>query len=144
MEDNIFDLNKQGEEVKKLEEYLTRQLQEKIEICQKQELKILSLKEDLDKTTALLKTNSKIEKNIEERKISMEKEENTNSHTCILRRSHDQQESREGTSQRRFFSRKYPMMFNGYCYKCNNYGHKAIHCRDDEKTTPRNRDGFSV
>ena len=24
-------------------------------------------------------------------------------------------------------------MFNGYYYKCNNYGHKAIHCRDDEK-----------
>ena len=42
MEDNILDLNKQVEEVKKIEEYLTRQLQEKIEICQKQELKILS------------------------------------------------------------------------------------------------------
>ena len=37
------------------------------------------------------------------------------------------------------------MMFNGYCYKCNNYGHKAIHCRDHEKITPRrNQDGFSV
>ena len=51
MEDNIFDLNKQVEEVKKIEEDLTRQLQEKIEICQKQELKILFLKEYLDKTT---------------------------------------------------------------------------------------------
>ena len=37
------------------------------------------------------------------------------------------------------------MMLNGYCYKCNNYGHKAIHCRDDEKITPRrNQDGFFV
>ena len=44
MEDNIFALNKQVEEFKKTEEDLTRQLQEKIEICQKQELKILSLK----------------------------------------------------------------------------------------------------
>ena len=43
-------LNKQVEEVKKIEEYITRQLQEKIEICQ-QGLKILSLKGDLDKTT---------------------------------------------------------------------------------------------
>ena len=51
MEDNIFSLNKQVEEVKKIEEDLTRQLQEKIEICQKQELKILSLREDLNKTT---------------------------------------------------------------------------------------------
>ena len=34
MEENIFDLNKQVEEVKKIEEYLTRQLQEKIEIVQ--------------------------------------------------------------------------------------------------------------
>ena len=49
MEDNIFDLNKQVEEVKKIEEDLARQLQEKIEICQKKELKILSLKEDLKK-----------------------------------------------------------------------------------------------
>ena len=65
MEDNILDLNKQVEEVKKIEEDLTRQLQEKIEICQKQELKILSLKEDLDKTTAQLNSNSKIDKNIE-------------------------------------------------------------------------------
>ena len=92
MEDNIFALNKQVEEVKKIEEYLTRQLQEKIEICQKQELKILSLREELDKTTTQLKTNSKIEKNIEEIKISMEKEENNNSYTCILRRFHDQQD----------------------------------------------------
>ena len=86
-----------------------------------------------------------IEKNIEESKSSMEKEEKTRSYTCILKRSHDQQESREGTSQRRLSSQRYPMMFNGYCYKCNNYGHKAIHCRDDEKTTPRrNQDGFSI
>ena len=35
MEDNIFALNKQVEEVKKIEEDLTRQLQEKMEICQK-------------------------------------------------------------------------------------------------------------
>ena len=50
-----------------------RQIQEKIEIFQKQELKILSLKEDLDKTATYLKTNSNIEKNIEESKIYMEK-----------------------------------------------------------------------
>ena len=67
MEDNILDLTKQAEEVKKIEEDLTRQLQEKIEICQKQELKIL------DKTTTQLKTNSKIENNIEECKIYIEK-----------------------------------------------------------------------
>ena len=136
MEDNIFALNKQVEEVKKTEEDLTRQLQEKIEICQKQELKILSLKEDLDKTISQLKTNSKIDNNSE---YSMEEEEKTNIYTRILKRFHDQQESREITAQR------YPMMFNGYCYKCNNYGHKAIHCRDHEKITPRrNQDGFSI
>ena len=57
IEDIILDLNKQVEEVNKIEEDLTRQLQEKIEICQKKELKILSLKEDLDKTIAQLNTN---------------------------------------------------------------------------------------
>ena len=35
------------------------------------------------------------------------------------------------------------MMFNRYCYKYNNYGHKAIHYRDHEKITPRrNQGGF--
>ena len=63
MEGNILDLNNQVEEVKKIEEDLMRQLQEKIEICQNQELNILSLKEDLDKTIALLNTNSNIENN---------------------------------------------------------------------------------
>ena len=94
MEDNIFDLKKQVEEVNKIEEYLTRQLQQKIEICQNQELEILSLKEDLDKTTTQLNTNSKIPNNIEESKRSIVKEEKCNSNTCILRISHDQQESR--------------------------------------------------
>ena len=63
----------------------------------------------------------------------------------ILKRSHDQQESREGTSQRRLFPQRYPMMFNGYCYKCNNYGRKAIHCRAHDKITLRiNQGGSSV
>ena len=83
MEDNIVDLNRQVEELKKIEEDLTKQLQEKLKICQKQELKILSLKEDLDKTTTQLKTNSKIKKNIEESKISIVKEENANTNTCL-------------------------------------------------------------
>ena len=69
----------------------------------------------------------------------MEEEEKTNSYMCILKRLHDKKESREVTSQR------YLMMFNGYHYKCNNYGHKSIHCRDHEKITPgRNQDGFSL
>ena len=69
----------------------------------------------------------------------MEEEENTNNYTCILKIFHDQQESREFTAQR------YPMMFNGYCYKCNNYGHKSIHCKDHANITPRrNQDGFYV
>ena len=58
----------------------------------------------MDKTTTMLKTNSKIEKKLEESKISMEKEEKTKNYTHILRISHDQQESREGTSQRILFS----------------------------------------
>ena len=78
-------------------------------------MKILSLKEDLDKITSQLNTNSKIENNNEE---SMEEEEKTNTYTYILKIFHDQQESREVTTQR------CPMMFNGYYYKCNNYGHK--------------------
>ena len=61
MEDSIVDTKRKTNEVNKIEEDLTRQLQEKIEICQRQELKILSLKEDLDKTTTQLKINSKIE-----------------------------------------------------------------------------------
>ena len=84
-------------------------------------MNILSLKEDLDKTTTQLKTNSKIKNNIEENKISMEKEEKDKSNTCILKTSHVQQESRDVIAQR------YPIKFHGHCYKCNNYGHKAIH-----------------
>ena len=75
----------------------------------------------------------------------MEEEEKTNNYTCILIRSHDQKESREGASQKILSSERFPMMFNGYCYKCNNYGHKAIHCRDHEKIMPRrNQDEFFV
>ena len=137
MEYNIFDLNKQLEEVKKIEEYLTRQFQEKIEICQQQELKILSLKEYLDKTTTQLKKNSKIKNNIEESKISIVKEEKTNNNTCSLRSSHDNQESREVTTQR------YPTRVHGHYYKCNNYGHKSIHCRArDIITLERNQSTF--
>ena len=135
MEDNIFALNKQVEEVKKIEEYLTRQLQEKIEICQKQELKILSLKEDLDKTTTLLKINSNIENNIKESKRYIENEEKANNNRCILKTSHDQQESREVIAQR------YPIRFHGHCYKCNNYGHKASHCRAHDKISPERNQG---
>ena len=68
-------------------------------------MKILSLKEDLDKTTAQLKTNLKIENKSE----YFIEEEKTNGYKCILKRFHDQQESREVTSQ------IYIMMFNGYC-----------------------------
>ena len=124
MEDNILYLNKQVEGVKKIQENLTRQLQENIEICQKQELKILSLKEYLDKTSTQFNTNSKIEKNIEERKTFIVKEEKANIITRILKIYHDQQESREDTSQRIFYSHRYPIMFNGYFYKCNNHSHK--------------------
>ena len=69
----------------------------------------------------------------------MEKEEKDNINTCILRISHDQQESREVTVQR------YPIRFHGHCYKCNNYGHKAIHCRADDIIFPeRNQSTFFV
>ena len=89
MEDSIVDLKRQIDEVKKLEEDQTTQLQEKREICQRQELKILYLKEDMDKTTTQFKTNSKIENNNED---SMEEEEKSNNYTHILKRFHDQQE----------------------------------------------------
>ena len=86
-----------------------------------------------------MKTNSKIEKNIEEIKISIVKEEKDNSNTCILRRYHDQQESRKVTAQR------YLIRFHGHYYKCYNYGHKAIHCRAHDRIAPeRNKSTFSV
>ena len=65
MEDSIVDLKIQVEEVKKIEEDLTRQLQEKIKNCQRKELKFSSLKEDMDKNNTKLKTNSNIKKNAE-------------------------------------------------------------------------------
>ena len=137
MQDNILYLNKQVEEVKKIEADLTRQLQEMIEVFPKKELNILSLKEDLDKTTTQFNTNPKTKNNIEENKSSMEKEENANNNTCILRISHDQQESREVASHR------YPIRFHAHYYKCNNYGHKAIHCRAHDIITPeRNKRTF--
>ena len=106
-----------------------------------QELKILSLKEDFDKTTTQLKTNSNIKKNTEESESSKEKDENDNNYTYTLKRSNDQRESRknkkrEATSQRRSFAQIYSMMFNGYWCKCKNYGHKSIHCRAHDKITP--------
>ena len=53
------------------------------------ELKMLSLKEYLDRTTTLLNTNSKIKKKTEEIESSRENNEKANCYTCILRRSHD-------------------------------------------------------
>ena len=88
------------------------------------------MKEYMDKTTTQLKTNSKIEKNTEESKSFIKKEEKDNSNTCTLRTSQNQQESREATAQR------YPIRFHGHCYKCNNYGHKSIHCIAHDRITP--------
>ena len=31
--------------------------------------------------------------------------------------------------QKRTLSYGYPIKFNGYCHRCNNYGHKAINCK---------------
>ena len=45
-----------------IKEDLARQLRENEEICKRQELEILSLKEDLGKTSNELKTRSKFEK----------------------------------------------------------------------------------
>ena len=93
----------------------------------------------MDKTTIWFKTNSKIEKNIEESKIYIVKEEKDNSIKCSLIRSHDKQELRQFTTQR------YPTRFHGHCYKCYNYGHKAIHCRAHDIITPeRNKSTFSI
>ena len=77
MEDSIEETKKtffvsrsQIEEAKKIEAYLTIQLQAKKEICQRKELEILSLKGDLDKIVSQLKTNSRREKSIDESEIS--------------------------------------------------------------------------
>ena len=84
----------------------------------------------MDKTTTQLKTNSKIENNNEEIKRYIENKEKDKNNTCILRRSHDQQESREVIAQR------YPIRF---------HGHKAIHCRAHDRITPeRNQSTFYV
>ena len=60
----IFGLRSQIEEVKKIEVYLTSQIQDQEDICQRKELEILSIKGDLDKTVAQLKTNSRLEKSV--------------------------------------------------------------------------------
>ena len=64
----------------------------------------------MDKTTIQLKTDSKIKKNIEESKFSIVKDVNDNKNTCILRRSHDQQESRDVDAHR------YPIRFHVQFY----------------------------
>ena len=88
--------------MKRIEEYLTRQLQEKIEICQRQELKILSLKEDLEKTTTQLKINLKIENKLKKVKALWKKKKRiTVIHVFA-------EESREVIAQR------YPIRFHGH------------------------------
>jgi hypothetical protein len=33
---------------------------------------------------------------------------------------------------------RYQHIFLGYCYSCNNFGHKAVHCKAYRKYNPRN------
>ena len=38
-------------------------------------------------------------------------------------------EFRRTTSQRRSFTSRYQSLFYGYCFTCNNFGHKVVDCR---------------
>jgi hypothetical protein len=42
-------------------------------------------------------------------------------------------EPRFSTSQRRSFTPRYPNFFLGHCYTCENFGHKEINCRINER-----------
>ena len=46
-----------------------------------------------------------------------------------LPRSSDWNKQQDRNMQKRTPSYGYPIRFNDYCYRCNNYGHKAINCR---------------
>jgi len=48
---------------------------------------------------------------------------------CPNHFSHHTAEHEVWNEQKRTPSYGYPRRFNGYCFRCNNYGHKAINCR---------------
>ena len=48
---------------------------------------------------------------------------------CPNHSSHYIAEHEDQNVQKRTPSYGYPRRFNGYCFRCNNYGHKAINCR---------------
>jgi hypothetical protein len=48
---------------------------------------------------------------------------------------HDKQASQRPPFQRRPFAPRYQSLFPGYCFSCNNFGHKAIDCRDCARNT---------
>jgi hypothetical protein len=52
-----------------------------------------------------------------------------------IREDHDQlrHEFRRTTSQRGSFASRYQSFFLGYCFTCNNFGHKVVDCRDMEE-----------
>ena len=48
---------------------------------------------------------------------------------CPDHSSHYTAEHEVRNEQKRTPSYEYPRRFNGYCFKCNRYGHKDINCR---------------
>ena len=52
-----------------------------------------------------------------------------NESKCCLDHSLHYTADQDGNVQKRTPSYGFPRRFNGYCFKCNNHGHKAINCK---------------
>jgi hypothetical protein len=49
-----------------------------------------------------------------------------------------EKEDKKNTVTRRTPPNRYQHIFLGYCYSCNNFGHKAVHCKSYRKYNPKN------
>jgi hypothetical protein len=47
-------------------------------------------------------------------------------------------EDKKNTVTRRTPPNRYQHIFLGYCYSCNSFGHKAVHCKAYRKYNPKN------
>jgi hypothetical protein len=169
----IIDLKTQLQEAKRIEEVISKQLNEKQLDCEKLEAEIVFLKRELEKgnnqsrfenSSKILddilnsqisssnksglgydqkksnkgsnSTSQKTDKNPKSYAVSLQssfkKEErkikiDSNQHKSAL--PSKENEYRKNTTTRRTPPKRYQHLFLGYCFSCNNFGHKALHCR---------------
>jgi len=140
-------LKAQIAEVKKIKEDVNNQLKVKEVDCEKHESEIVFLRKELEKASSKLHKNPLFEKNIEEGECSkarqtprkkidlhanaLEDKEKIETKINVKDEKHNQRRRnfRRNAPVRQSYMYRYNYSFNGHCYACNQFGHKAIVCK---------------